>query len=76
MYKANILSQCLYSNACIILLVVGSIAFRKVDLRRTEEERSGPACDHFCDQYCKLFWTNLKKGTKGKQQHENVLPKF
>ena len=76
MYKANILSQCLYSNACIILLVVGSIAFRKVDLRRTEEECSGPASDHFCDQYCKLFWTNLKKGTKGKQQHENVLPKF
>ena len=76
MYKANILSQYLYSNACIILLVVGSIAFRKVDLRRTEEERSGPACDHFCHQYCKLFSTNLKKGTKGKQQHKNVLPKF
>ena len=40
MYKANILSKCLYSNACIILLVVGSIPFRKVDLRRTEQRKN------------------------------------
>ena len=73
MYKTNLLSQCLYCNACIILLVVGSIAFRKVDLRRTDEERSGPTCDQ-CP--AKRFGKTLNKGTKGKQQHENVLRKF
>ena len=65
MYKTNLLSKCLYSNAGVILLVVGSIACRRVDLRRTEEERSSPTCDHCCDQYCKLFWTNVKKRYKG-----------
>ena len=72
MYITTLLSQCLYCNACSILLVVDSIAFRKGDFRRTEEERSGPTRD----QYCKLFGQTLKKGTKGKQQHENVLPRF
>ena len=40
MYKTNLLSQCLYSDACSILLVVGSIAFRKVDLRRTDQKKN------------------------------------
>ena len=47
-YITNLLSQCWYSNACIILLVVGSITFKKVDLRRAEDGRSGPACDQCC----------------------------
>ena len=40
MYITNLLSQCLYCNACIILLVVGSIAFWKEDPRRTELKKN------------------------------------
>ena len=40
MYKTNLLSQCLYCNACSILLVVGSIAFRKVHPRRAEQKKN------------------------------------
>ena len=40
MYITNLLSQCLYCNACIILLVVSSIAFWKEDLRRTELKKN------------------------------------
>ena len=40
MYITNLLLQWLYCNACITLLVVGSIPFRKVDLRRTEQKKN------------------------------------
>ena len=40
MYITNLLSKCLFCNACIILLVVSSIAFRKVNLRRTELKKN------------------------------------
>ena len=40
MYITHLLSQCLYCNACIILLVVGSTAFAKEDLRRTDLKKN------------------------------------
>ena len=40
MYITIFLSQCLYCSACITLLVVGSIAFWKEDLRRTELKKN------------------------------------
>ena len=40
MYITHLLSQRLYCNACIILLVVGSIAFTKEDLRRPDLEKN------------------------------------
>ena len=43
MYITIFLSQCLYCSACITLLVVGSIAFWKEDLRRTELKKNGAA---------------------------------
>ena len=78
MYKTNLLSQCLYCNACIILLVVGSIAFRKVDLRRSDQKKNVAALPVIIAviNTANCFGQTLKKGTKGKQQHENVLPKF
>ena len=53
MYITHLLSQCLYCNACIILLVVGSIAFWKEDLRRTELKKNVAAPPETCKEMTK-----------------------
>ena len=56
-----------YHSACTVMLVVYCSLLVALLLGKytseknwAEEERSSPSCDHCCDQYCKLFWTNPK----------------